>query len=240
MRTGAIELDGVGKSYGEVQALQDVNLSVEPDELVVFIGPSGCGKSTLLRMNADLEEISSGVLKIDGQVMNSIHPAKREVGTVFQSFALYPHMTVAQNVGFSVKLAKHCREEIDKLVRQVAEALQIEDLVERKPAELSDGLRQRVAIGGAIVRNPNLLLFDEPLSNLDAASRVHMGLVLERLRGKLDTTTIYVMHDQIEAMALAVKMVVLHDGRVQQVVHRLNSTFVPPISSSQISLARRQ
>jgi multiple sugar transport system ATP-binding protein len=212
----AIELAAIEKSFGEVKVLSGIDLSIEHGEFVVFVGPSGCGKSTLLRLIAGLEEISSGELKINGTRMNDTHPSQREVAMVFQSYALYPHMSVEQNIGFSLKIAGVPVVERKQKVRQAAEILQLDELLERKPGELSGGQRQRVAIGRAIVRKPRIFLFDEPLSNLDAALRVHMRLELEKLHGELDATMVYVTHDQVEAMTLADKIVVLDDGLIQQ------------------------
>ncbi|WIY24761.1 ABC transporter ATP-binding protein [Parasedimentitalea psychrophila] len=212
----AIELTGISKSYGAQMVLEDINLTIDPGEFVVFVGPSGCGKSTLLRMIAGLEEITGGNLQINGRNMNTVHPSKREVAMVFQSYALYPHMTVGQNIGFSMRLAKVGKAEINEKVMQVAKVLQLDQLLDRKPSELSGGQRQRVAIGRAIVRDPQVFLFDEPLSNLDAALRVHMRLELERLHKKLSATMVYVTHDQVEAMTLADKIVVLNGGGIQQ------------------------
>lgn len=215
-------MNSVAKFYGLDQVLSDVSITIDAGEFVVFVGPSGCGKSTLLRMIAGLEEISAGQLHIDGKLMNNTHPAKREVAMVFQSYALYPHMTAAQNIGFSLKLAGLPKADIAKQVGEVADTLQIVELLGRKPADLSGGQRQRVAIGRAIVRNPKIFLFDEPLSNLDASLRVHMRLELERLHNKLNSTMIYVTHDQVEAMTLADKIVVLSGGGVQQIGTPIN------------------
>lgn len=216
MGKAAVELFDVAKSYGHVSVLKGINLTIEPGEFVVFVGPSGCGKSTLLRMIAGLEEISSGDLMIDGERMNLVHPSKRGIAMVFQSYALYPHMTAAQNIGFSMRLAGKTKDLIAEKVSGVAEVLQLGDMLPRKPAEISGGQRQRVAIGRSIVRNPRVFLFDEPLSNLDAALRVHMRLELERLHKDLDATMIYVTHDQVEAMTLADKIVVLNGTKIQQ------------------------
>ena len=212
-----LTLTSVSKSFGSVQVVCDASLEVKPGEFVVFVGPSGCGKSTLLRMIAGLEEITSGTLSIDGKVMNDVHPSERGVGMVFQSYALYPHLTVAENMGFSMRVAGKPKPSIDARVAEVAEILQLSSLLLRKPKELSGGQRQRVAIGRAIVRNPQIFLFDEPLSNLDAELRVNMRIEIARLHRQLGSTIIYVTHDQTEAMTLADRIVVLRAGRVEQV-----------------------
>ncbi|MEO6924063.1 MAG: ATP-binding cassette domain-containing protein, partial [Bryocella sp.] len=212
-----IELRNVSKKYGAVQIVRDLNLQVRDKEFTVFVGPSGCGKSTLLRMIAGLEEISSGDMLIDGQRVNDVPASKRGLALVFQSYALYPHMTVADNMSFSLKLAGVPKAERDAKVRDAAAILHLEDLLERKPGALSGGQRQRVAIGRAIVRNPRVFLFDEPLSNLDAALRVRMRVELARLHRELKATTIYVTHDQVEAMTMADRIVVLHAGSIEQV-----------------------
>lgn len=205
------------KYYGKLQVLHDINLDVESGEFVVLVGPSGCGKSTLLRMISGLEEISGGEIELDGIVVNDIDPAKRGIAMVFQSYALFPHMNVAENMGFSLKLAKRPKQEIKDKVAKAADILQLGELLKRKPAELSGGQKQRVAIGRAIVRDPKIFLFDEPLSNLDAELRIQMRSELIQLHEKLGTTMIYVTHDQVEAMTLADKMVVLEGGNVRQV-----------------------
>jgi multiple sugar transport system ATP-binding protein len=212
-----VKLSDVRKSFGEVEVIKGVSLGIQDREFVVFVGPSGCGKSTLLRLIAGLEEITSGDLFIDGVRSNDVPPPKRGLAMVFQSYALYPHMSVADNMGFSLRLARVPREERDRKVREAARVLQLEPLLRRKPKELSGGQRQRVAIGRAIVRNPKVFLFDEPLSNLDAALRVQMRIELTRLHDELAATMIYVTHDQIEAMTMADKIVVLQAGVVEQV-----------------------
>ncbi|PLU48369.1 sn-glycerol-3-phosphate ABC transporter ATP-binding protein UgpC [Sinorhizobium medicae] len=209
------------KSYGTVEVLKDINLDVQSGEFVVFVGPSGCGKSTLLRTIAGLEDITAGEIRLGGKRINDVDAAKRGVAMVFQSYALYPHMTVAQNMGFSMRLAKAPKKETEERVRKAAHILQLEKLLERKPAQLSGGQKQRVAIGRAIVREPKVFLFDEPLSNLDAELRVQMRAELAQLHRRLGNTMIYVTHDQVEAMTLADKMVVLNVGKVQQVGHPL-------------------
>ncbi len=212
-----LTLRGVRKSYGDVQVMHGVDLDIVDGEFVVFVGPSGCGKSTLLRMIAGLEEISGGSVSIGDTEVNEVPASKRGVAMVFQSYALYPHMTVYKNMAFGLKQAKTDPAEIDKRVRAAAEILQITDYLDRSPRNLSGGQRQRVAIGRAIVRDPEVFLFDEPLSNLDAALRVQTRLEIARLHERLQTTMIYVTHDQVEAMTLADKIVVLRDGRIEQV-----------------------
>ena len=212
-----LTLRDVRKSYGETQVMHGVDLDIEDGEFVVFVGPSGCGKSTLLRMIAGLEEISGGTVAIGDQVVNDVAASKRGVAMVFQTYALYPHMTVYKNMAFGLRQAKTDPKEIDRRVKAAAEVLQITDYLDRSPRNLSGGQRQRVAIGRAIVRNPKVFLFDEPLSNLDAALRVQTRLEIARLHERLKTTMIYVTHDQVEAMTLADKIVVLRDGRVEQV-----------------------
>lgn len=205
----SIELRNVTKAYGKVVTLKNINLRIEDGELTVFVGPSGCGKSTMLRMIAGLEEITEGELLIDNEVVNGVTPADRGVAMVFQSYALYPHMTVAENMAYSLKIHKVPKAEIEREVHEVAKALQIEHLLDRKPKQLSGGQRQRVAIGRAIVRKPKVFTFDEPLSNLDAALRVKMRLEIAKLHKELNATIIYVTHDQVEAMTLADKICVL-------------------------------
>jgi multiple sugar transport system ATP-binding protein len=212
-----VVLRGVGKSFGDVHVMRDVNLNIKDGEFVVFVGPSGCGKSTLLRMIAGLEEISTGDLKIDGTLVNDVPPADRGIAMVFQSYALYPHMNLYDNMAFGLKLAKVPKPDIDTAVKNAAKILHIEHLLDRKPKALSGGQRQRVAIGRAIVRKPKVFLFDEPLSNLDAALRVRMRYEFAKLHEDLQTTMIYVTHDQVEAMTLADRIVVLSAGRVEQV-----------------------
>jgi len=215
--TGLI-LKGIRKSYGEVKVLHGIDLDIKQGEFIVFVGPSGCGKSTLLRMIAGLEEITGGEMYIDGQLVNEIPPSRRGIAMVFQSYALYPHMTVYDNMAFGMKIAKESKQEIDRRVRAAAEILQLTQYLERLPKALSGGQRQRVAIGRAICRNPKVFLFDEPLSNLDAALRVATRIEIAKLSEKMaDTTMIYVTHDQVEAMTLADRIVVLNGGRVEQV-----------------------
>ena len=211
-------LSDVAKSYGTVDVLQDINLDIETGELIVFVGPSGCGKSTLLRMIAGLEKISGGTLEIDGMVVNDVPPAERGIAMVFQSYALYPHMTVRDNMSFALKIAKMSREEIDERVEGAARTLQLHNLLDRLPKALSGGQRQRVAIGRSIVRDPKVYLFDEPLSNLDAALRVATRIEIAQLKESMpESTMIYVTHDQVEAMTLASRIVVLAGGGIAQV-----------------------
>jgi ABC-type sugar transport system ATPase subunit len=212
----SVELKNVAKSFGKVEAVRDVSLVIANRELVVFVGPSGCGKSTLLRMIAGLEEITSGQLLIGGKSMNAVAAADRGIAMVFQSYALYPHMTAAENMGFALKMLGTDKAEIDSKVAGAAGVLQIEELLGRKPKELSGGQRQRVAIGRAIVRKPDVFLFDEPLSNLDAGLRAQMRVEIARLHERLQTTMIYVTHDQVEAMTLADRIVILNKGRIEQ------------------------
>jgi multiple sugar transport system ATP-binding protein len=215
--TAALSLDKVCKSYGTVPVVHDVDLTIESGEFTVFVGPSGCGKSTLLRMIAGLESITGGTLSIDGDRMNEVPSSKRGIAMVFQSYALYPHMSVYKNISFGLETAGMAKAEIAARVRKAADVLQIEPLLPRKPKALSGGQRQRVAIGRAIVREPRVFLFDEPLSNLDAELRVQMRVELAKLHADLGTTMIYVTHDQVEAMTLADKIVVLRAGRIEQV-----------------------
>ncbi|RYE41663.1 MAG: sn-glycerol-3-phosphate ABC transporter ATP-binding protein UgpC [Hyphomicrobiales bacterium] len=211
-----LDISSVSKSFGSVSILKDVDLKIEQGEFVVFVGPSGCGKSTLLRMISGLEEISAGTISIEGEVMNEVEPADRGAAMVFQSYALYPHMTTFQNVSFGLRMAYKARDFIAARVSEAATILQLEKLLGRKPGQLSGGQKQRVAIGRAIVREPRVFLFDEPLSNLDAELRVQMRAELTELHKRLGTTMIYVTHDQIEAMTLADKMVVMNGGHIQQ------------------------
>ncbi len=213
-----LTLTNVGKSYGDVTVLSDINLDIASGEFVVFVGPSGCGKSTLLRMIAGLERITAGTLDIDGVCVNDVPPAQRGIAMVFQSYALYPHMTVRDNMGFALKIAGKSREDITAATDKAARALQLTPYLDRLPKALSGGQRQRVAIGRAIVRDPKVYLFDEPLSNLDAALRVATRIELAQLKEQMpDRTMIYVTHDQVEAMTLASRIVVLAGGGVAQV-----------------------
>jgi multiple sugar transport system ATP-binding protein len=212
-----VEMKKVTKAFGPVQIIRGVDLQIESGEFVVFVGPSGCGKSTLLRMIAGLEDITSGDLLIGGVRANGLAPAKRHVGMVFQSYALYPHMSVYENMAFGLTLAKEEKEEVKTRVMRAAQILQLDQLLERKPKELSGGQRQRVAIGRAIVRKPQVFLFDEPLSNLDASLRVQMRIEIAKLHSAMQATMVYVTHDQVEAMTLADKIVVLNKGNVEQI-----------------------
>ncbi|MCP4386026.1 MAG: sn-glycerol-3-phosphate ABC transporter ATP-binding protein UgpC [Hyphomicrobiales bacterium] len=212
-----VELIGVDKRFGEVEVIHDIDLVINHGELVVFVGPSGCGKSTLLRLICGLENLSAGAVRIDGKPMRGVDPAKREVAMVFQSYALYPHMNVADNMGFALRMAGISKAQRRERVSEAARILQLDELLDRLPKELSGGQRQRVAIGRAIVRNPQVFLFDEPLSNLDAELRVQMRLEILNLHRQLGATMIYVTHDQVEAMTMADRIVVLRGGKIEQV-----------------------
>ncbi len=213
---GFLDIRNVTKSYGAVEVLHRVDISVEEGEFLVLVGPSGCGKSTLLNMIAGLEGISGGEIAIKGRVMNGVHPAKRNIAMVFQSYALYPNMTVGQNMTFGLEMHGVPKPERDRALADVAKLLQIEQLLDRKPGQLSGGQRQRVAMGRALVRNPDVFLFDEPLSNLDAKLRVDMRIEIKKLHQKLRTTIVYVTHDQIEALTLSTRIAVMNKGHVQQ------------------------
>jgi sn-glycerol 3-phosphate transport system ATP-binding protein len=213
-----LTLSNIAKCYPNgYQAIQKLNLDICDGEMVVLVGPSGCGKSTLLRMIAGLEEISSGELKIDTTVVNDLEPGERDIAMVFQNYALYPHMTVYNNMAYGLRNRKTPKAEIERLVHEAAKMLELDHLLDRKPGQLSGGQRQRVAMGRAIVREPKVFLFDEPLSNLDAKLRVQMRLEIKKLQRRLGTTSVYVTHDQVEAMTLADKLVVLNKGNVEQV-----------------------
>ncbi|MGC1498141.1 MAG: ABC transporter ATP-binding protein [Sulfitobacter sp.] len=213
-----LKLTSVAKTYGAVEVLKDINLDIKTGELIVFVGPSGCGKSTLLRMIAGLEKISGGTLEIDGAVVNNVPPSERGIAMVFQSYALYPHMTVRDNMAFALKLAKKSAAEIDAAIKKAADKLQLTEYLDRLPKALSGGQRQRVAIGRSIVRDPKVYLFDEPLSNLDAALRVATRIEIAQLKEQMpESTMIYVTHDQVEAMTLASRIVVLADKGIAQV-----------------------
>lgn len=211
-----IELINIKKNYLGTEIVKGINVTINEGEFAVIVGPSGCGKSTLLRMIAGLEDISSGELKIGGKTMNHVSPDQREIAMVFQSYALYPHMTVAENIGFALTLKKVDKAEVTRRVLEAATMLELEHLLDRKPAALSGGQRQRVAIGRAIVKRPKVILFDEPLSNLDAKLRVQMRTELMRLHREFGSTIVYVTHDQVEAMTMAQKIIVLHNGHVAQ------------------------
>jgi len=211
-----IQLENLVKAYEEVEVLHNVNGEINDGELVVVVGPSGCGKSTLLRMIAGLETVTSGNVYIGARVVNDLEPAERDIAMVFQNYALYPHMSVRQNMAYGLKIRRINQQEIDRRVNQAAEILSIEEYLDRKPRQLSGGQRQRVAMGRAIVRNPQVFLFDEPLSNLDAKLRVQMRLEIRKLQQRLNVTSIYVTHDQVEAMTLGDRLMVLNDGVVEQ------------------------
>ncbi|GHE21549.1 sn-glycerol-3-phosphate ABC transporter ATP-binding protein UgpC [Halomonas urumqiensis] len=214
---GRLTLEGIGKDYDGVEVSRDIDLTIEDGEFVVFVGPSGCGKSTLLRMVAGLEDITRGEMCLDGERINEIPPQERDIGMVFQSYALYPHMSVAENMAFGLKLARTDKAKIRERVQHAAEMLHLTELLERKPKELSGGQRQRVAIGRTLVKEPAVFLFDEPLSNLDAALRVDMRVQIAELHKRLRATMIYVTHDQVEAMTLADRIVLLSSGSIAQV-----------------------
>ena len=229
----SITLDGLSKVYaGNVRAVSDIHLDIADGEMIVLVGPSGCGKSTLLRMVAGLETITSGTLKIGEKVVNTLEPAERDIAMVFQNYALYPHMTVYNNLAYGLKNRRFPKPEIDKRVREAAAMLEIAQYLDRKPRQLSGGQRQRVAMGRALVREPAAFLFDEPLSNLDAKLRVQMRVEIRQLQKRLGTTSLYVTHDQLEALTMADRLVVLNGGRIEQVgtpmelYHRPASTFV--------------
>lgn len=212
-----VELKDIRKSFGAVEVIKGIDLTIDDGEFCVFVGPSGCGKSTLLRIISGLEQQSGGEIEIDGKDVSKVEPSKRNLAMVFQSYALYPHLTVRENIGFGLSLARLPKADIARQVEHAAETLQLTQLLDRKPKALSGGQRQRVAIGRAIVRNPGVFLFDEPLSNLDAALRSQMRIELTELHADLGTTMIYVTHDQVEAMTMADKIVVLNAGKVEQV-----------------------
>jgi len=212
----SVRIQDVRKSFGALEVLHGVTIPIEDGEFVVLVGPSGCGKSTLLRMLAGLENITAGTISIGDRVVNNVHPKERDVAMVFQNYALYPHMTVAQNMGFSLRLRGENQAKISDRVNRAADILGLKPLLERYPRQLSGGQRQRVAMGRAIVRDPQVFLFDEPLSNLDAKLRVAMRTEIKELHQRLKTTTVYVTHDQIEAMTMADRIVVMHDGIIEQ------------------------
>ncbi len=212
-----VSLKNLVKAYGALKVVHGINLDVADREFIALVGPSGCGKSTTLRMIAGLESISSGEIEIGGKVVNDLPPRDRNISMVFQSYALYPHMSVRENMGFSLKIAKRPQEEIDRRVNEAAAILGLDALMERKPSQLSGGQRQRVAMGRAIVRHPEVFLFDEPLSNLDAKLRTQMRTEIKKLHAKVQSTVIYVTHDQVEAMTLADRIVIMRDGHIEQV-----------------------
>ncbi len=213
----SVKFDKVAKRFGKVSVIEDLNLDIKDHEFMVLVGPSGCGKSTALRMIAGLEEISDGNIFIGEKVVNELPPKDRDIAMVFQSYALYPHMSVRENLEFGLKIRKMPKDQIDKLVNEAAKILDISHLLDRKPKQLSGGQRQRVALGRAIVRKPSVFLFDEPLSNLDAKLRVQMRAEISKLQHKLTTTTVYVTHDQVEAMTMGNRIAVMKDGKIQQV-----------------------
>ena len=212
-----ISLKNLKKSFGKTEVIHDLSIDVKDGELIVIVGPSGCGKSTLLRMVAGLEDANQGDIIIDGKKVNELEPMERNIAMVFQNYALYPHMTVFDNMAYGLKIAKISKEEIDSRVQKAAEILELQELLKRKPSQLSGGQRQRVAMGRAIVRNPVAFLFDEPLSNLDAKLRVQMRLEIKKLQTQLKTTSLYVTHDQVEAMTLADRMIVMNEGNVEHI-----------------------
>lgn len=227
-----IEFSNISKSYGTAQILKNINLSIEPGEFLVLVGPSGCGKSTLLRTLAGLESVNSGEIKVNGHSINHIEPQNRDIAMVFQNYALYPHMNVFENIGFALKLQKRSASEINVRVHEIARLLQIETLLERKPKDLSGGQRQRVALGRALARQTSILLFDEPLSNLDAHLRGQMRVEIKRLHQAMKSTMIYVTHDQMEATTMGDRIAVLKDGRIEQIgspseiYHRPKNIFI--------------
>ena len=212
-----VRITDIRKSYGSVEVIHGLNVDIADGEFVALVGPSGCGKSTLLRMIAGLEPINSGTISIGERVVNNLPPAERDIAMVFQTYALYPHKSVAENMGFALKVAKTSKSEIDRRVKEAAEILSLTEYLDRKPRHLSGGQRQRVAMGRAIVRDPQVFLFDEPLSNLDAKLRIQMRTEIKELHQRLKTTTVFVTHDQIEAMTLADRIVVMQGGRIEQV-----------------------
>ncbi len=232
----SLSLKNIYKVYPNgFEAVKDFNLEIEDKEFVIFVGPSGCGKSTTLRMIAGLEEISSGELRIDDKIVNDVEPKDRDIAMVFQNYALYPHMTVYDNMAFGLKLRKVPKAQIAQMVKEAAKILNLDELLDRKPKALSGGQRQRVAMGRAIVRNPKVFLMDEPLSNLDAKLRVQMRIEISKLHQRLGATIIYVTHDQTEAMTLGTRIVVLKDGVIQQVDTPRTFTIIQRTSSLQVS-----
>ena len=229
-----VALRNVVKRFDNVEAVRSINLDIPDNEFVVLVGPSGCGKSTTLRMIAGLEEVTAGDIYIGGEIVNDLPPKDRDIAMVFQNYALYPHMTVFENMSFGLKLRKFPKDEIKKRVDQAARILDITELLDRKPKALSGGQRQRVAMGRAIVRNPKVFLFDEPLSNLDAKLRVQMRTEIKRVHQLVKTTTVYVTHDQVEAMTLADRVVVMNGGSIEQIAHAAGA-----LSSSQDAFRRR-
>lgn len=232
LKMAEVLLENINKSFGKIKAVDDFSLQILDKEFIVFVGPSGCGKSTTLRMIAGLEEISSGSISIDQTVVNNIHPKNRDIAMVFQNYALYPHLSVRENISFGIRAQKLPKKEIITRTNEAAEILGLEELLDRRPGELSGGQKQRVAMGRAIVRKPKVFLFDEPLSNLDAKLRHKMRAEMKKLHQKVQTTTIYVTHDQVEAMTLADRIVIMKDGKIEQVgspdevYHKPKSQFV--------------
>jgi multiple sugar transport system ATP-binding protein len=224
-----VSIRNVKKNYGDVPVIRDLSVEIQAGEFLVFVGPSGCGKSTLLRMIAGLEGFEAGEIRINDKPVNDLHPSKRDIAMVFQEYALYPHMSVRKNMGFGLKMRGYSVQEVDRRIAEAAAVLQIEPLLERKPRELSGGQRQRVAMGRAIVRNPQVFLFDEPLSNLDAKLRVDMRSEIKALHQRLKTTSVYVTHDQVEAMTMADRIVVLNKGEIEQVGTPLE-LYATPVS----------
>ncbi|MEO0388909.1 MAG: ATP-binding cassette domain-containing protein, partial [Pseudomonadota bacterium] len=230
-------LSDLVKTYDKTAVLHGLNLAVEPGEFVVFVGPSGCGKSTTLRLIAGLEEVSSGTIEIAGRVVNNLEPKDRDIAMVFQNYAIYPHMSVRRNIGFGLRTARLSRAEKNQRIEEVAAILDMTPLLERRPSQLSGGQRQRVAIGRAMVRDPAVFLFDEPLSNLDAQLRTQMRLEIKKLHQRVQSTIIFVTHDQVEAMTMADRIVIMKDGVIQQVgtpsevYHSPVNTFVAPITT---------
>ncbi|MFY8104095.1 MAG: ABC transporter ATP-binding protein [Ramlibacter sp.] len=215
-KQAGVSIRNVKKNYGDVQVIRDLSVEIHAGEFLVFVGPSGCGKSTLLRMIAGLEGFEAGEIRINDRPVNDLHPSKRDIAMVFQEYALYPHMSVRKNMGFGLKMRGYPEQEVQRCIDEAAAVLQIQPLLERKPRELSGGQRQRVAMGRAIVRNPQVFLFDEPLSNLDAKLRVDMRSEIKALHQRLKTTSVYVTHDQVEAMTMADRIVVLNKGEIEQ------------------------
>jgi len=236
----AVSFHDIRKAYGKVKVIHGIGFDIADGEFVVLVGPSGCGKSTLLRMLAGLEEITGGEIRIDGKVVNDLESKDRDIAMVFQSYALYPHMTVRENMAFSLRLRKAEQKTTDERVANAARILNLDALLDRYPRELSGGQRQRVAMGRAIVRDPKVFLFDEPLSNLDAKLRVAMRAEIKALHQRLKTTTVYVTHDQIEAMTMADRIVVMHDGIIEQIGTPLQLFDRPATCSSPSSSARRR
>ena len=234
-----VEIRKVRKSFGRVDVIHGIDLTVKDGEFVVLVGPSGCGKSTLLRMIAGLEGVSDGEIAIGGKVVNDLPPRSRDIAMVFQDYALYPHKTVAENIAFGLRMRGTPKPEMEKLVSEAADILQIGHLMERKPGQLSGGQRQRVAMGRAIVRRPQVFLFDEPLSNLDAQLRAEMRIEIKKLHQRFGTTIVYVTHDQIEAMTLADRIAIMKGGHLQQYDTPTPATCAPTIGLSRASSGRR-